>query len=57
MERYMAEMGRIASLAPRQLSATPSARLETMHADSDCPLLMTELQLHERRKAVFAERA
>lgn len=53
----MAEMGRIVSLAPYQLSATPSARLETMHADSDCPLLMTELQLHERLKPVFAERA
>ena len=57
MERDMAELGRIVGLAPRQLSAALSAWLETMHADSDCPLLMTELQLHARRNPVFAERA
>ena len=56
MERDMAELGRIVGLAPRQLSAALSAWLETMHADSDCPLLMTELQLHARRNPVFAER-
>jgi AcrR family transcriptional regulator len=38
MERDMAELGRIVGLAPRQLSAALSAWLETMHADSDCPL-------------------
>jgi AcrR family transcriptional regulator len=56
MERDMAELGRIISLAPQQLSAALSAWLETMHADSDCPLLMAELQLHARRNPAFAER-
>ena len=56
MERDMAELGRIVSLAPHQLSAALSAWLETMQADSDCPLLMTELQLHARRNPAFAER-
>jgi len=56
MERDMAELGRIVSLAPCQLSAALSAWLETMQADSDCPLLMTELQLHARRNPVFAKR-
>jgi hypothetical protein len=48
--------GRIVSLAPHQPSATLSARLETVHADSGSPLLMTELQLHAEIP-VFAERA
>ena len=56
MERDMAELGRIVSLAPHQLSAALSAWLETIHADGDCPLLMTELQLHARRNPAFAER-
>jgi AcrR family transcriptional regulator len=56
MERDMAELDRIVGLAADQLSAALSAWLETMHADSDCPLLVTELQLHARRSPVFAER-
>jgi AcrR family transcriptional regulator len=56
MERDMAELGRIVSLPPQQLSAALSAWLETMHCDSDCPLLVTELQLHARRNPVFAKR-
>ena len=56
MERDMAELGRIVSLPPHPLSAALSAWLETMHCDSDCPLLMTELQLHARRNPVFAKR-
>jgi BetI-type transcriptional repressor, C-terminal len=56
MERDMAELGRIASLPPHQLSAALRAWLETMHCDSDCPLLVTELQLHARRNPVFAKR-
>ena len=52
----MAEWGRIVNLAPHQLSVALSAWLETMQADTDCPLLMTELQLHARRNPVFAER-
>ncbi len=56
MERDMVELGRIVSLPPHQLSAALSAWLETMHCDSDCPLLVTELQLHARRNPVFATR-
>ena len=56
MERDMAELGRIVSLDPHQLSAALSAWLETMHCDSDCPLLVTELQLHARRNPAFAKR-
>ena len=56
MERDMAELGRIVGLAPQQLSAALNAWLETMHCDSDCPLLVTELQLHARRNPAFAER-
>src|SRR5277367_2377493 len=53
MERDMAELGRIVSLAPQQLSAALNAWLETMHCDSDCPLLVTELQLHARRNPAY----
>jgi AcrR family transcriptional regulator len=56
MERDMAELGRIVSLPPQQLSAALSAWLETMHCESDCPLLVTELQLHARRNPAFAKR-
>ena len=56
MERDMAELERIVSLAPQQRSAALNAWLETMHCDSDCPLLVTELQLHARRNPAFAER-
>ncbi len=56
MERDTAELGRIVSLPAHQLSTALSAWLETMHCDSDCPLLMTELQLHARRNPTFAER-
>ena len=56
MERDMAELGRIVSLPPHQLSAALGAWLETMHCESDCPLLVTELQLHARRNPVFAKR-
>src|SRR6202171_6204256 len=56
MERDMAELGRIVSLPPHELSAGLSAWLETMHCDSDCPLLVIELQLHARRNPAFAKR-
>jgi AcrR family transcriptional regulator len=55
MERDMAELGRIVSLPSDQLSVALSAWLETVHVDSDCPLLVTELQLHARRSPTFAE--
>jgi AcrR family transcriptional regulator len=56
MERDMAELARIVSLPAHQLSAALSSWLETMHCDSDCPLLVTELQLHARRNPAFAKR-
>jgi AcrR family transcriptional regulator len=56
MERDMAALERIVGLDPDKLSAAVTAWLETMHVDSDCPLLVTELQLHARRSPEFAER-
>jgi AcrR family transcriptional regulator len=56
MERDMAELERIVSLDPDKLSRSVTGWLETMHADRDCPLLVTELQLHARRSAAFAKR-
>jgi AcrR family transcriptional regulator len=56
MERDMAELERIVSLDPGKLSAAVTSWLETMHADRDCPLLVTELQLHARRSPAFAKR-
>jgi len=56
MERDMAELERIVSLDPDKLSAAVTGWLEVMHADRDCPLLMTELQLQARRSPVFAKR-
>ncbi len=56
MERDMAELERIVSLDPDKLSAAVTGWLEVMHADRDCPLLMTELQLQARRSPAFAKR-
>ncbi len=56
MERDMAELERIVSLNPDKLSAAVTGWLEAMHADRDCPLLMTELQLQARRSPAFAKR-
>jgi AcrR family transcriptional regulator len=55
MERDMAELERIVSLEPAQLSAGVTEWLETLHADGDCPLLVAELQLHARRSPAFAK--
>ena len=55
MERDMAELQRIVSLDTGKLSAALTAWLETIHIDSDCPLLVAELQLHARRSPAFAE--
>ena len=46
----------IVSLDPDKLSAAVTGWLEVMHADRDCPLLMTELQLQARRSPAFAKR-
>src|SRR5260370_33034683 len=56
MERDTAELARIVSLPPHQLSAALSTWLETMPCDSDWPLLGTKLQLHPRRNPAFAKR-
>ncbi len=55
MERDMAQLEKIVTQAPDRLFDTMSAWLKTMHIDSDCPLLVTELQLHARRSPLFAE--
>jgi AcrR family transcriptional regulator len=56
MERETAELERIVSLDADQLQGAMTAWLETLHAQSDCPLLWTELQLQARRNPAFAER-
>ena len=56
MERDMAELERIVSLGPDELSAALTRWLETMDSETDCPLLVTELQLQARRSPAFAER-
>jgi AcrR family transcriptional regulator len=55
MEREMAELERIVSLDADQIQGAVTAWLETLHAQSDCPLLWTELQLQARRSPAFAE--
>ncbi len=56
MDRDMAQLEQILSLEPDKLSAAVTGWLENMHAESDCPLLYTELQLQARRSPDFAER-
>jgi len=56
MERELEELERIVSLDADQLQGAVAAWLETLHAQSDCPLLWTELQLQARRSPAFAER-
>jgi AcrR family transcriptional regulator len=56
MERDMVELQRLVSLDPDTLFAAVTGWLETMHVEKDCPLLMTELQLHARRSPPFARR-
>ncbi len=56
MERDMAALERIVALDPDQLSTALTRWLETMDSETDCPLLVTELQLQARRSPAFAER-
>ena len=56
MARDMAELERIVALEPTQLSPALTHWLETMNSETDCPLLVTELQLQARRSPAFAER-
>lgn len=56
MERDMAALERIVALDPDQLSAALTRWLETMDSETDCPLLVTELQLQARRSPAFAGR-
>ena len=56
MRRDMGELERLVSLDPDKLFHAVTSWLETMHAERDCPVLMTELQLHARRSPTFAKR-
>ncbi len=56
MERDMAALERIVGLDSEELSAALTRWLETMDSETDCPLLVTELQLQARRSPAFAER-
>jgi AcrR family transcriptional regulator len=53
MARDMAELEQV-SRAPGHSSDRLAAWLETKHTDSDCPLLVAELQLQARRSPEFA---
>ncbi len=54
MERDMGELENILSLKPGDMQDAVTEWLNTAFADSDCPLLATELQLHARRSPEFA---
>jgi AcrR family transcriptional regulator len=56
MERDMAELERLIGFEPAKLFAAVTRWLETMHVEKDCPLIVTELQLHARRSPAFAKR-
>jgi AcrR family transcriptional regulator len=56
MERDMAALQQIVALDSDQLSPALTHWLETMDIETDCPLLVTELQLQARRSPAFAER-
>ncbi len=55
MERDMAQLEQIVQLEPAQQFEAVRQWLKTMYAESDCPLLVTELQLHARRSPEFAK--
>ncbi|MFM0339284.1 TetR/AcrR family transcriptional regulator [Paraburkholderia fungorum] len=55
MERDMAALEKIVELEPQELYQAISQWLATMHSESDCPVLATELQLQARRSLEFAE--
>jgi AcrR family transcriptional regulator len=54
MERDRAALERILDLNPDELFAAVTQWLETMDTKTDCPLLVTELQLQARRSPAFA---
>jgi len=54
MERDMAALQQIVALDADQLSPALTHWLETMDIETDCPLLVTELQLQARRSPAFA---
>ena len=56
MERDMAALEQIVGLDSEKLSVALTRWLETMDSETDCPLLVTELQLQARRSPAFAER-
>ena len=56
MERDFVELEKIVSLEPKKLVLALTKWLMTTHADADCPLLVSELQLHARRSPDFAKR-
>lgn len=55
MERDMADLAETVRVAPQRLPELVGAWLNDVHVQSDCPLLVTELQLHARRSAAFAQ--
>ncbi len=56
MERDMAALEKIVSAEPSTVRDAATEWLKAMHEDSECPLLMTELQLHARRSPEFGKK-
>lgn len=55
MERDMEGLAETVQVAPDQLPELLGAWLHSVYVQSDCPLLVTELQLHARRSPAFAQ--
>src|SRR5260370_40526652 len=56
MGRGLGELGEIVSVETKKVVAATPKWLMATHADADCPLLVSELQLHARRSPDFAKR-
>ena len=54
MERDMAALEAIVKAGPDKLIGAVTGWLKAMHAQGDCTMLVTELQLHARRSPEFA---
>jgi len=55
MERDLQELELLIGAAPDMLAAAKAEWLRTMHAKTQFPTLIVELQLHARRSATFAK--
>jgi AcrR family transcriptional regulator len=56
MERTNRQLEQLLTVKPEQIKAALTNWLATVNEQSDCPLLVMELQLHARRNPDFAEK-